>query len=120
MANDNHMSASEPVQLTPIAGGLGLRHCHDGRVIWSFTWDELVEIVAFKRDMFTVDDICLGFRVKGKSDFFVCDEEMAGWQELQETLAHRFGLNHCQWVARIMFPPFVENWTVLWARSGAI
>ena len=28
-----------------------------------FAWDEVLEIVTFKRDLLTYDDICLAFRI---------------------------------------------------------
>jgi hypothetical protein len=104
-------------RLTVTAGGIELHDRRRSRLLWSAGWNELEEIVAFKRDMLTVDDICLGFRVRGETHLRVCDEEIAGWDDVNEALATRFGIRYDEWFARIVQPPFAENSTVLWSRD---
>ncbi len=99
--------------------GLELRDRRHAHPIWTMGWKALEEVVAFKRDMVTVDDLCLGFRSRGESQFYVCDEETPGWDQVNDALTARYGIQYQAWVAEIMKPPFVENWTVLWRRDAA-
>jgi hypothetical protein len=104
-------------RLTVTACGIELHDRRRSRLLWSVGWNELDEIVAFKRDMLAVDDVCLGFRVRGESRFRVCDEEIAGWDDVNEALATRSGIRYDEWFARIVQPPFAANSTVLWRRD---
>jgi hypothetical protein len=110
---------AENTQLSTDEFGLELRDTRGSRVVWRIRWDELEEIVAFKRDMFTTDHLCLGFRAHGQTEFHVCDEEVAGWPEVNVVLEARYGIRREQWASRVVKPAFVENWTVLWRDPAA-
>jgi len=98
--------------------GLRLEDLVLGDILWSIRWDEIDEIVAFKRDMLTVDDLCLGFLPHAATEHYVCDEEMPGWTELLEALETRFDIRFVDWFPIVAHPSFAPNWTVLW-RSAA-
>jgi hypothetical protein len=83
---------------------------------WFFAWSDVAEIVAFKRDSFTVDDVCVGFRPDGSDRMFVCDEDMPGWTDLNAELERRFGIVFEDWWRVVEPTAFAENWTVLWKR----
>jgi hypothetical protein len=97
--------------------GVELRDERGPSTIWRIGWDEIEEIGAFKRDMLTVDDLCLGFR--GSSGWLVCEEEIAGWSEVNNALAARFGVRYEDWSRCVAKPAFAENWMVLWRRPAA-
>jgi hypothetical protein len=88
---------------------------------WRVRWSQLEEIVAYKVDAITVDHLCLAFRQHGETAFHVIDEETPGWNSLLEELGNRFGVHHDAWFTKVAFPPFAENWIVLWraAQLGA-
>jgi hypothetical protein len=88
-----------------------------GRDLWSFRWDELDEVVAYKVDAVVVDHICLGFRTQGDGTFHVTDEETPGWLELNDELSKRFGITESGWFGDVAFPAFARNWTILWQRD---
>ncbi len=76
-------------------------------------WEEVREIVAFKRDLLTVDLICLGFRISDSDDYFEIDEEDAGYQTLVSELERRFDIDEGWW-SKVAFPPFGTNAMTLW------
>ena len=76
------------------------------------------EIAAFKRDSFVVDDVCIGFRPIGSDSWFVCDEDMPGWDELNVELERRFGIVRDVWWRVVEPVAFAPNWTPLWKRSA--
>jgi len=106
-----------------------LSHDLDGITIRSLTlenetvakklpWNEISSIHAFKRDLMTVDLICI--------QIVLCDgtvikihEEMEGWMELIENLPNY--LPKCKrwetWWMVVAFPAFVTNYTELYNRQ---
>jgi hypothetical protein len=103
------------LELTPT--GARVVSTKSSNLIWQVEWAALEEIVAYKLDAYVVDHLCLGLRETGGQTFHVVDEETPGWNVLQGELKHRFGVDFSEWFARVAFPPFAENWTVLWKRS---
>jgi hypothetical protein len=82
---------------------------------WQLRWQDVVEIVAWKEDLLTIDLLCLGFRVRGDADYLQCNEQQSGWSELCAELKCRFQLR-ADWWSAVVFPPFQKNWNVLWGR----
>lgn len=78
-------------------------------------WDEVREIVAFKRDMLSVDLICLGFRTDDSDNWFEVDEECPGYGPLISEVERRFELTH-DWWPKVAFPAFETNFTTLWGE----
>ena len=96
--------------------GVGVRDIRRGSSRWFVGWDEVQEIAAYKRDMYSWDDICLGFLAPGRDRYFECDEDMPGWDGLNEELERRFRILFSEWAPGIVKPAFAENLTVLWTR----
>src|SRR5208337_4601347 len=57
----------------------GLRIALDGRAVESVGWDDLAEIVVFKRDYGASDQICLGLRKEESGDYAVLEEDNPSW-----------------------------------------
>lgn len=84
----------------------------------SFLWKDVCRVVVFKRDLFTVDCICIGFELSdGLSYEF--DEEMTGYKELTSRL-HDY-LPGCQrwdnWFCEVAFPAFATNMIEIYVRD---
>ena len=83
----------------------------------SLTWDEVISINAFKRDLLVVDRICVGIELRDGSEIEV-DEEMNGWDSLVQKLPEylpgckTFG----EWFQAVAFPAFQLNMTVIFER----
>jgi hypothetical protein len=82
---------------------------------WQLRWLDVVEIVAWKEDLLTMDLLCFGFRVLGDADYLQCNEQQFGWSELCAELKCRFQLRP-DWWSVVVVPPFQENWSILWRR----
>jgi hypothetical protein len=76
----------------------------------SFSWDDVEKVKTFKRDLYTVDLICLYFECKNNKGFEI-NEEMEGWEELIKQL-HDY-LPGCkkweEWFMAVFLPPFAPN-----------
>ena len=83
---------------------------------WRICWSEVAKIVAFKRDCYAVDLICIAFELDG-SRVAETDEEMEGWQGLLEVLGEQFGIREEAWFKKVAVPAFAPNVTTLWTRQ---
>lgn len=81
-------------------------------------WRDTVSIEAFKRDLYSVDLICLTFHLRNKKAIEI-NEEMDGWESLVTTLPEY--LPGCQtfeeWYTEVAFPAFKPNLTVIYRRD---
>ncbi|MDA0587678.1 MAG: hypothetical protein O2820_05305 [Planctomycetota bacterium] len=80
-------------------------------------WQDVVEIVAFKRDLLTRDLICVGFRVVGSEELIETDEEMPGFGKLRADVESRFSLPE-NWWSEVAFPAFATNMTTIWSAAS--
>ena len=80
-------------------------------------WDEVEEIHAYKRDLFTTDLICLAFRKSSKDEYCEIHEEMAGCHDLLEALPSRLPKFTLEWIFTVAVPAFEANHQIIWKRS---
>lgn len=84
-------------------------------------WIEVQRAVAFKRDLFTVDCICVSF-ARADGTTIEVNEEMARWRRFVESIPEH--LPDCKpwsdWFSIVAFPPFAPSETVLYERSMAV
>lgn len=79
-------------------------------------WADIVEIVAFKRDVFAYDVISLGFRLDGTEDFVEIAEDFPGYRGFIKIVESRFTLAE-NWWNDVAFPAFETNWATIWESS---
>lgn len=84
-------------------------------------WSQIKAAYVYKRDAFTVDLICLAFRLEDDSIFEV-NERMQGWDYLIENLPEY--LPNCvkfsEWFMEVAFPAFEMNLIQIYPREGSI
>ena len=87
-----------------------------GRSATSLKWNEVKTIVAYKRDVYTTDLVCLGFTTPDGT--VEINEEMQGWSQLVEDLpAFVPGTPPlADWWERVAKPPFAPCVTTLFQR----
>lgn len=83
----------------------------------SCRWEDVVELAAYKWDLFSYDLICFKFSLADGS-FVEAHEEMEGWEELCRALwKHLPGFPAVDdWFSKVAFPPFKPNLTILFRR----
>jgi hypothetical protein len=81
-------------------------------------WSEVVRVLALKRDLGMVDQICLAFVCRDGASVEL-DEEMGGWSALTEALpSHLSGcVPWTEWFRKVAHPPFATNLTEIYVRS---
>ena len=80
-------------------------------------WSQVNRINAFKRDLFSVDLICLEFHQEGVEAPVEIDEEMDGYAVLKKILPDKFEGFDRDWWPKVAHPAFATNFSKLWARK---
>lgn len=106
-ADELHISADE--------AGIKVDSGSGGRPV--IAWDQVTRIVAFKRDVYSHDLICLLIETKDKSVLDI-NESMPGWTELVNELEIRLpsAKPHADWFTEVVFPAFVPSPTDVFIR----
>ncbi len=80
-------------------------------------WADVERAVAFKRDLWAVDLVCLELEAKGL--VLEIDEEMEGWQDVLAALPERLPgcLDGRAIFAAVMHPPMAESRAVVFVRA---
>lgn len=86
----------------------------NGKTVWLVEWAEVMEVAAWKHDVFTYDIICLGLPAKGETEYNRCDEEDDGWRDLLLAMERTLGVRSSDWRERVAVPAFQKDWTILW------
>lgn len=82
-----------------------------------FAWRDVEQIETFKRDLLTIDQICLAFCVSGiRYEFW---EEDAGFDLLAKLMEEKFPSIPEGWYGQVMQPAFATNQRTLWKRDGS-
>ena len=77
-------------------------------------WSAVLEVFAYKEDLFSFDEIRLGFRVSDDGTFWSVSEDWPGYRELLDDLPVRFPGIRTDWFSGVAFPAFATNRTTLW------
>ena len=85
----------------------------------TMSWQDVSQVTAFKRDLFTVDCICL-FLARSDDIGVELDEEMASWKSFIEALPQY--LPGCkpwsEWFMDVAFPAFETKLTLVYDRAS--
>lgn len=83
-------------------------------------WTDIRRATAFKRDMFTVDCICLQLD-RADGTIVEINEDMAGWNRLVEALPKQLPgcKSYSEWYSSVAFPPFTANPTEIYMCATA-
>lgn len=91
----------------------------DGRPTSRVQWTEVLEIFAYKDDLFSYDEIRIGFRFAADGSYQSVGEDFVGYRELLAKLTSRFAGFRENWVCDVAFPAFAANRTTLWGEPWA-
>ncbi len=80
-------------------------------------WRDVARIVAFKRDLMTVDLLCLHFETMLET--VEINEEMPGYAAVESEMESRFAFAD-DWKLRVLFPAFETNEEAIYDRASAV
>lgn len=81
----------------------------------SFSWKEVTGIIAFKRDCWTVDLICLVIEIN-KTETLELNENMIGWKNLIDAIPHYLAGAEDEWFTKVAVPAFKPCQTQIYSR----
>jgi hypothetical protein len=82
-----------------------------------YLWQEIKSIIAYKRDDYTVDTICLDIYFQNKSCLTIT-ENTSGWYQFINYLGKNVLLNDDNWQVKIILPAFATNLTLLYDKQS--
>ena len=94
----------------------GLALLDGEREVYRFKWAEVSKIETYKRDLGTVDMICLDFTLSAQHIVYMANDEMAGFDELTKHLTCDFPTVPVDWWSDVAFPAFATNHRILFER----
>ena len=89
----------------------------DARVVCRVEWSSVREIAAFKRDLFSYDELCIGFRTDDTDRYAEVWESDPGYAELLAELPRHFAEIRTDWFEQVAHPAFATNWTTIWGEA---
>ena len=81
------------------------------------SWNEITRITAFKRDLFTVDCICLMINTADSKELEL-NEDMKGWSEFTESIEKFLSGSRpfSEWFFQVAHPAFETNPTEIFSK----
>lgn len=80
-------------------------------------WDSVLEVFAYKDDVFSYDIICIGFRLNDQGTYVRIDEEYEGYKSLIDYLPHVFQGIRSDWFREVAHPAFETCLVTLWGNA---
>jgi len=78
-------------------------------------WNEINEIIAYKRDLVTTDQVCLDIVLDESIISF--SEENNGWDGFVKKMNAMFPTIDQDWERKVTYPPFATNLTILYKKQ---
>ena len=87
---------------------------NNGEFYDRINWREVKQVIAYKADQFTFDDLILGFRTEEEDSFHLINEDMPGFSSLLELMPLRLDLPDPDWWIKVIQPAFKTNLTTIY------
>lgn len=113
---------NESVTVQIDAGGITqITESARGTVRVHLAWDRVLSVYGFKRDCFTIDQICLLLGDDESDRWIEVTEDDSGYKALLEELPVRVQGFPCaeEWWRRVALPPFETQLTLLYRRPDS-
>lgn len=85
----------------------------NGNVKHQIAWDEIEKIIAYKIDLFTVDEICIDIIIG--STVYTISEEFHNWGAFLKAIEDRLPSKK-NWFPEVAHPAFKRNETMLFEK----
>jgi len=97
----------------------GFRILEAERICARVEWSKVLEVFAYKEDLWDYDEILVGFRIHEDGTIAAVSEECAGYQALLDSLGQFLPGIRTDWFSEVAFPAFALNMTTLWTKQGS-
>ena len=79
-------------------------------------WNNIRKVAAFKRDLLTVDAVCLRILTYEPDQYWELDDDVAGFWDLSARLKSELPGYEQNWEEHVVKPAFKENWRLVFDR----
>jgi hypothetical protein len=87
---------------------------------WSIAWREVVEIAAYKEDLFTGDLVCVEFvRAGAENVCYTVHEDMPGFSELLKSMSRHLPGYSDAWLPKVTLGNIGAKPTLVWRNVAA-
>ena len=114
VANLKKRFSSQPPQWEVRLEPDGYTVLRDGVFQVQGRWSEVREVFAYKDDLFSYDEICIGFRHADDGSYWWVGEGFTGYPAFLQELEARFPEMRRDWFSEVAIPAFARNQTTLW------
>lgn len=83
-------------------------------------WSDIDTIFTRKIDLFSYDEVLLGFGQRSANLVIEVGEHHEGFQPFVEEVLWRYPTIPVNWFSEVAFPAFEPNFKVLWARDESV
>ena len=112
LAREFEVQQADPGDIAYFDGGFHVPCATGYRAV---AWNDLRAVFAYKRDLYTTDEICLDIFFPGDSSFTIT-EETAGWYIFVERLEAHLSIAP-GWFAEVSAPAFETKLTLLYEQE---
>ena len=91
----------------------------DDKLEWNLQWKNISKIATYKKDLLTVDLICLDLYDKSQNLTYTIDDEMTGFDQICGEIILRFPIIDKDWWSLVAHPAFKENFRLLYNNESA-
>jgi hypothetical protein len=98
--------------------GFAISHTESGIVHTTVRWEDVREVLAFKRDLSSNDMICLAFQLADGSRVEICEED-EGFPAVTEKMQQALPGIPMGWYADVMIPESATTDTLLYRSHDA-
>jgi hypothetical protein len=85
----------------------------NGKVKYQIVWDDIVKIITYKIDLWTIDEICIDIITDNK--IYTISEEFHNWDTFTKVIENRL-LSKNDWFPEVAHPAFARNETILYEK----
>jgi len=92
----------------------GFSVIEDGGVSTGMAWNDVAKIFVVKIDLFSYDEVRLGFGSRHAGRVVETGEDDEGFDPFVEEVLKRYPSIPRDWLTEVAYPPFEENLRILW------
>ena len=97
----------------------GFRIVFEEKEKFSVQWSAVLEVYAYVADLFSYDEVCIGFRSESEERDVWVGEDDVGYEKLLKALPTHFSDIRTDWYSQVRGPAFVTNRTTLWGSPAS-
>lgn len=89
--------------------------CIKGKTVNFYKWEDIIEIIALKKDLYTYDSIYLHLKFND-DDCIEVNEESSSWSIFIQQMEKHLDVSK-DWLINVMQPPFKKSESIIYSKQ---